>query len=163
MAMRTRPLFLARTVVVLAALFSWTIARGDGTDRAVETTTLLRRQALSDAPGKEVVMVVVSYGAGQASTPHLHRGWVFAYVLEGEVVSQLEGQPPVTYREGQSWVETPGARHLMSRNASASATARLLVWLLVDEGMPLKERCRSSRPDEGCSWRTDSPSRHQAL
>jgi quercetin dioxygenase-like cupin family protein len=136
--MRTRPLFFV-AIVLLAALCSWTIARGDGAKHVAETTTLLRRQTLTDSPGKNVVMAVVSYGAGQASTQHLHRGWVFAYVLEGEGVSQLEGQPGVTYGEGESWVETPGARHLVSRNASASHPARVLVWLLVDEGMPLKE------------------------
>lgn len=137
--MRTRPLFFVSTVVVLAALCSWTIARDDGMAQGAETTTLLRRQALTDSPGKDVVMAVVSYGAGQASTPHLHRGWVFAYVLEGEVISQLQGQPPVTYREGESWVEAPGAKHLVSRNASDDRPARLLVWLLVNEGSPLKE------------------------
>ena len=73
-------------------------------------------------------MAVVSYAPGQASTPHFHSGSVFAYVLEGEVVSQLEGQPPVTYKAGESWYEPPRAPHLVSRNASGTRPAKLLTW-----------------------------------
>jgi quercetin dioxygenase-like cupin family protein len=33
----------------------------------------------------------------------------------------------VTYHRGQSWIETPNQGHLVSRNASSTASARLLV------------------------------------
>ena len=105
-----------------------------------ETTSLLQRQKLPDVPGKQVVMVVVSYAPGQASTPHRHAGSVFAYVIVGEVVSQLQGQPPVTYKAGQSWYEPPLIPHLVSRNASATKPAKLLAWLLLDEGGQVKEK-----------------------
>jgi quercetin dioxygenase-like cupin family protein len=90
-------------------------------------------------PGKQVLMVMVSYAPGQASTPHFHAGSVFAYVIEGEVTSQLERQPPVTYSVGQSWYEAPRVPHLVSKNASATKPARLIAWLLVDEGGRAKE------------------------
>jgi quercetin dioxygenase-like cupin family protein len=48
----------------------------------------------------------------------------------------------VHYRSGQSWYEPPRAPHLVSKNASATAPARLLVWLLVDEGAALKQPLR---------------------
>lgn len=106
-------------------------------DAGQETVTPVQKQSLPDVPGKEVVMAVVSYAPGQASAAHAHSGSVFAYVLEGEVVSQLAGQPAVTYKAGQSWYETPRAGHLVSRNASASRPAKLIAWLLVDTGAPL--------------------------
>jgi quercetin dioxygenase-like cupin family protein len=37
---------------------------------------------------------------------------VFAYVLEGSVVSQLECEAPVTYKAGESWYEPPRTPHL---------------------------------------------------
>lgn len=98
-----------------------------------ETVIPLQRQALVDMPGKNGVVVIVEYGPGQVSTPHFHPGSVFAYVLEGEVVSQLEGQPITTYKAGDSWYEPPRAKHLISKNASATKPAKLLVWLLVGE------------------------------
>jgi len=85
------------------------------------------------------VMAVVSYEPGQASSPHVHSGSVFAYVLEGEVVSQLGGQPPVTYKAGESWYEPPRIAHLVSRNASTTRPAKLLAWLVMDEGGKVKE------------------------
>lgn len=104
-----------------------------------ETVIPFKRQALPDVPGKNVIMAAVNYAPGQASDPHVHPGSVFAYVLEGEVTSQLEGQPPVTYKAGDSWYEPPQAPHVVSKNASATQPAKLLVWLLVGDGEALKQ------------------------
>ena len=59
-------------------------------DTGEETTTPLQRRALVDVPGKTGMLVLVNYAPGQASKAHVHPGSVFAYVVEGEVVSQLE-------------------------------------------------------------------------
>lgn len=104
-----------------------------------ETVTPLKKQALPDVPGKNVIMAIVNYAPGQQSDPHVHPGSVFAYVLEGEVISQLEGQPPVSYKAGDSWYEPPKAPHVVSKNASATRPAKLLVWLLVGDGEALKQ------------------------
>jgi quercetin dioxygenase-like cupin family protein len=132
--MMTRILPLA-----LCALAILTGTASVADDTSEETTTTLQRQKLADAPGKTGMLVLVSYAPGQASKAHRHPGSVFAYVIEGEVVSQLEGQPPVTYRAGQSWYESPRVPHLVSRNASDTAPAKLLAWLIVDDGAPPKE------------------------
>jgi quercetin dioxygenase-like cupin family protein len=131
-ARRTRGALLAAcAVIACSAVWSH--------DAAEETVTPLQRQKLPDAPGKQVILAVVAYEPGQSSAPHRHAGSVFAYVLEGEVTSQLEGQPPVTYKAGQSWYEPPRIPHLVSRNASTTKPARLLAWLLMDEGGQVKE------------------------
>ena len=108
-------------------------------DPAEETVTPLQRQKLPDVPGKQVILALVAYEPGQASSPHRHAGSVFAYVLEGEVTSQLEGQPPTTYKAGQSWYEPPRVPHLVSKNASTTKPAKLLAWLLMDESGQGKE------------------------
>jgi len=111
-----------------------------------EKVVPLQMQKLPDVPGKQVAMAVVSYEPGQASEPHFHSGSVFAYVLEGEVVSQLQGQPAVTYRAGQSWYEPPRAAHLVSQNASNTRPAKLLAWLLMDEGGQVKQPLPQKAP-----------------
>jgi quercetin dioxygenase-like cupin family protein len=88
------------------------------------------QQAIPELPGKLVRVVIVSYKPGQASDAHMHPGSVFAYVTQGSVVSQLEGQAPHTYRQGEGWYETPGIHHLISRNASGTEPATLLVWAI---------------------------------
>lgn len=103
-----------------------------------EKITPLQQQSLKDMPGKKAFMITVDYAPGQKSTPHVHPGSVFAYVLQGEVVSQLGGEREITYRAGESWYEPPGAEHLVSRNASTTKPARLLVWILAGENDEVK-------------------------
>lgn len=102
-----------------------------------EKVVVQQEQALADAPGKKGLMVTVAYEPGQQSIAHVHAGSVFAYVLEGAVVSQLGDQPPVTYHAGQSWYEPANIPHRVSRNASDKQPAKLLVWLLLDERVPV--------------------------
>jgi quercetin dioxygenase-like cupin family protein len=108
-----------------------------------EKVVPLLQKALPDAVGKKAIMLTVNYSAGQASQAHVHPGSVFAYVLEGAVISQIEGQAPTEYKVGDYWYEPPGTPHLVSRNASKTAPAKLLVWLLMGEGeqpkLPLKK------------------------
>src|SRR5262245_11641608 len=73
---------------------------------AEDTVSVLMKQRLADMTGKEATVQTVDYAPGAASIPHLHPGSVFAYVLEGAVVSQSEGEKPVTYTKGQSWYES---------------------------------------------------------
>ena len=109
-------------------------------DDAKDNVALIMQKNISDAPGKRVTVITVSYAPGQASEPHSHPGSVFAYVLEGKVVSQLEGEPaPTTYSQGQSWYEAPGSHHIVSRNASATEPAKIVVWAMSAEGEPIKK------------------------
>jgi quercetin dioxygenase-like cupin family protein len=55
-----------------------------------------------------------------------------AYVVSGQIVSQVEGQPEHVFRAGECWYETPGAHHLISRNASNTEPAKLLAVFVVD-------------------------------
>lgn len=130
---------IARTVVSLGLLLAGAVGAKAHDPAAAETVRPILRQSLPDVPGKQATLVLVSYEPGQASKPHFHPGSVFAYVLEGSVVSQLEGTEAKTYTQGQSWYEPPGAHHLVSRNASDSRPAKVLAWLLGGEGEPVKQ------------------------
>lgn len=94
----------------------------------------LMQQTLPEQPGSDVLVITVDYAPGAATPPHEHPGSVYAYVLKGAVVSQVGDQQPRTYREGEMWSETPHQHHLISRNASATEPARLLVFLIVPHG-----------------------------
>jgi quercetin dioxygenase-like cupin family protein len=100
------------------------------------SATLLTRD-LPDMPGKEVVMLTVSYLPGGASLPHRHDAEVFVYVLEGSVVMQVEGQPAQTLGVGQTFHEGPTDVHRQSANASATQPAKLLVFMIKDKNKPV--------------------------
>ena len=77
--------------------------------------------------GMQVTEVKVTYAPGQMGHPHHHGGFLVAYMLKGTLVSQVEGEPAHTYHAGDTWVEKPGAHHVMGRNPSATETAEFLV------------------------------------
>ncbi len=111
----------------------------DGPHDGGEARHVLQARQLPDAAHTKGMMLTVAYLPGQKSKPHRHPGSVFAYVMEGEVISQLDDGTEITYRVGDSWYESPGVRHVVSRNASATKPAKLLVVLLVPDGAEVAE------------------------
>lgn len=89
---------------------------------------------LPEFAGKEVAMSTVVYPAGVASPPHRHDAHTFVYVLEGSVVMQVAGGQPVTLGPGQTFYENPTDVHSTSKNASQTAPAKILVFMIKDKG-----------------------------
>jgi len=102
---------------------------------AAAVTTLMQ-QELTDLPGKEGVLLRVEYPPGGASRPHRHAADVMVYVLEGEVIMQVAGQPARTLGPGGTFFEGPADVHVRSANASGSVPAKLLVFMVKDRGRP---------------------------
>jgi quercetin dioxygenase-like cupin family protein len=82
-------------------------------------------------------MLTVEYAPGESSPAHTHHAQAMVYVLEGSIVMQAKGQAPVTLAPGQTWYEGPDDVHLVSRNASKSAPAKYLVFMVKDKGAPI--------------------------
>ncbi len=99
-----------------------------------ETVTLHFEQAIPNSPSKSLKALFVDYAPGGASLPHIHAksAFIFAYVLSGEIESQVDDGPKRVYRAGESWYETPGSIHRVSRNASTTEPAKLLAVFIVD-------------------------------
>ncbi|CAN7547851.1 cupin domain-containing protein [Duganella sp. LjRoot269] len=104
-----------------------------------EVRAILQTKQLPDVAHTKGLMLTVTYAPGQKSIPHLHPGSVFAYVVEGEVISKLDDGAEITYKVGDSWYESPGMRHVVSRNASDTNPAKLLVVLLLPDGAQVSE------------------------
>jgi quercetin dioxygenase-like cupin family protein len=92
---------------------------------------------LADYPGKEGRMLEVSYPPGARDMAHRHDAHVFVYVLEGQIVMQVKGQPAVTLKAGQTFYEGPADVHVVGRNASNTEPARFVVVLLKAKGAPV--------------------------
>ena len=92
---------------------------------------------LADCPGKEGRLLEVSYPPGARDMVHWHDAHAFVYVLEGQIVMQLKGQPAVTLKAGQKFYEGPTDVHIVGRNASNTEPARFVVVLLKVKGAPI--------------------------
>jgi quercetin dioxygenase-like cupin family protein len=97
--------------------------------------TLVYQHALPGVPGKSVKGVLVEYGPGGYSPPHVHAksAFIYATVIEGEVRSKVNDGPARTYRTGENWTELPGDHHGVSANASETRPAKILAVFVVDD------------------------------
>src|SRR5438046_2576362 len=129
MTISSATLRMVKQILQGTALTGAALIMGQAPALAEDAVSVLMKQPLADMAGKVATMLTVAYAPGAASDPHVHPGSVFAYVLEGTVVTQLEGEQPVTYTKGQSWYESPKKPHVVSRNASVTEPAKLLVLL----------------------------------
>ena len=117
-----------------AALVAPSAGMAHGTPLS-ETVTVAANEAIPNVPGKRLLSVIVDYPPGAQSPSHHHAksAFIYAYVLSGEVRSQVDKGPVRTYRPGESWFENPGAHHRVSANASDTNPARLLAVFIVDD------------------------------
>jgi quercetin dioxygenase-like cupin family protein len=99
-----------------------------------ETVTVAADEPIPNLPGKRLVTHIVDYPPAASSAPHHHApsAFIYAYVLSGEIRSQVDNEPARVYRAGETWLERPGAHHRVSANASDTEPARLLAVLIVD-------------------------------
>ena len=107
-----------------------------GTTELQETVTPVFQRELPNVPGKSLMAIEVVYPPGAASPSHAHpkSAFIYAYVLLGDVISAVDDEKPRVYRAGESWYEAPGAHHRVSRNASKTKPAKLLVIFVMDPG-----------------------------
>lgn len=96
-------------------------------------TDLLRKDL--DVSGREVIQVRVDFEPGVASPNHSHPGVEVAYVIDGTFEYQLEGQPPVTLKAGDSLYIPAGVAHIAKNVGTGNASE--LATYIVKKGEPL--------------------------
>lgn len=97
----------------------------------------LMTKDLKDYPGKEGKMILVTYPPGSVDPVHRHYAHAFVYVLEGSIVMAVNGGKEVTLGPGQTFYEGPEDVHTVGRNASRTAPAKFVVFLLKDQNKPV--------------------------
>jgi quercetin dioxygenase-like cupin family protein len=121
---------------VLAAAFGLGVVAAQQQTPATKVTALMK-QAIAEYPGHEVTMITLDIPPGGGSAPHRHPGHhTFGYVLEGAYKIKLDNGPETTLTRGQTFYEAPGQLHAVSRNASDTEPAKVLVFMLAQSGKP---------------------------
>jgi len=83
----------------------------------------------------------VYYPPGGTTPPHRHAGaTAVAYVLEGEFLSGMNGNPPKVYLPGEKFIERPGCHHTVSDNNSNTHPMRAIIALIVDTSVLKTEK-----------------------
>jgi quercetin dioxygenase-like cupin family protein len=112
------------------------VLTGSSTNSQVAKETPLMTKDLPDVPGKEGLIERVALSPGEIVPPHRHNADVFAYVLDGSIITQLMGGKPRTVHAGEVFYESPTDVHVESRNASTTQPATLLVFFVKKTGAP---------------------------
>jgi quercetin dioxygenase-like cupin family protein len=136
-----------RTALVAGLALCQIGAIAAGTEKPLppEVVEQLMDKDLLGAPNKEILTLTVEYPPGVASPPHRHDAQVIVYVLQGEITMQNRGSPAVTLRQGQTFYESPTDVHVVSANASKTAPAKILVFIVKDKNAPVT---RDVAPDK---------------
>ena len=89
--------------------------------------------------GAHAMTIVVEFPPGDPGTPpHRHPGPAFGYVLDGEMVFELEGAPARVVRAGEAFWEPGGdVIHYLDGNNRADAPVRFVVTQLCAPGQPV--------------------------
>lgn len=98
---------------------------------------MIMTREVPNTGGLQMTETKVIVAPGQVGHPHHHGGFLVAYMLKGTLVSQVEGEAEHTYHVGDSWIENPGAHHIVSRNPSATEPAEFLVVFVAPKGTAL--------------------------
>ena len=106
-----------------------------GAASAAEVTPVFSTE-LPNIPGKMGEILEVSYAPGESSAMHRHDANTFVYVLEGTVVMAVKGGEEQTLTVGDYFYERPDDIHTVSRNASDTESAKVLVFFVKDKGAP---------------------------
>src|ERR1700730_18129228 len=124
---------LTRSAIALLGLAALAGAFGLGTVVAQQPmpptkVSQLMKQTLADVPGREVMMITLDLPPGGGSPAHRHPGaHNFGYVLEGAYKIKLDNGPETVVTKGQTFYESPGQLHAVSRSASDTEHAKVLV------------------------------------
>jgi quercetin dioxygenase-like cupin family protein len=127
----------AAAMAVVPSLLLLTAVDIASADESPKAVPPLMTRDLAGIPGKEAIVLTVEYGPGESSRPHRHDANVFVYVLEGTITMQVKGSPAITLHPGQTYYESPSDVHTVSKNASRTAPAKILVFIVKDKGAPV--------------------------
>ncbi|MGW2935596.1 cupin domain-containing protein [Streptomyces sp. NPDC055722] len=102
-------------------------------------TSLLDIQPPSVPERPQVMTALVQFPPGDPGTPpHRHSGPVFGYMVEGEMLFELEGEPERVIRAGEAFWEPGGdVIHYQDGNNRRDIWSRFVVVMMMVPGQPM--------------------------
>jgi quercetin dioxygenase-like cupin family protein len=122
---------IARAVLGLAAV----AAAGALFAQASGLTRTMVGKADVSVPGREAVVARVEVAPGAKAGRHTHPGDEISYVMEGEALLLVDGQPPKRVKAGESFVIPAGVVH--DAQNDTQAPIKLVGVYVVEKGKPL--------------------------
>jgi quercetin dioxygenase-like cupin family protein len=113
----------------------------DLNDKLQNAVTELQRVTPTFMPADgEVMTIMVTWPPGASGLPpHRHPGGpCFGYIFEGEMVFELEGEPPRVVKAGEAFWEPGGdVIHYQDANNRTDIPLRYLVTMIMSPSQPM--------------------------
>jgi quercetin dioxygenase-like cupin family protein len=114
----------------------------DMTDQFPKTNSVLSMLLSATPPipaGSDVMTATIELPPGdQGTPPHRHSGPVFGYMLEGEMIFELEGEPERLIKAGEAFWEPGGdLMHYRAANSLPNAWSRFVVVMICAPGQDM--------------------------
>lgn len=132
--MRRTGLMLVLTLAVGIILGAIGMQALDAQQTGIKRAMLMKKE-LAGIEGKEAFMGTAELAPGVAAGKHYHHGHELGYVLEGSGVLEVEGQPPIAFKAGDTYHIEANKPH-DARNTGTTPAKVLAIWL-VEKGKPL--------------------------
>ncbi|MFI1469153.1 cupin domain-containing protein [Streptomyces wuyuanensis] len=114
--------------------------RGHRSEAWKNAVTVVQEAKPPSVPeGAHVMTLLVEFPPGDPGTPpHRHFGPAFGYVLEGEMVFELEGEPERVVRAGEAFWEPGGdVIHYQDGNHRDDVPVRFVVTMMCVPDKPM--------------------------
>ncbi|GHO99586.1 hypothetical protein KSF_096340 [Reticulibacter mediterranei] len=102
-----------------------------------QVPVLLEETVQVHDPVQVSVLTVTLEPGAQGAPPHRHPGPVFGFVVEGDILFEMRGHAPRTYKQGEVFYEPYGCVHLLANNPSPFSRAIFVAILLGEPGQPI--------------------------
>jgi quercetin dioxygenase-like cupin family protein len=126
------PPILRSAIAAVAVMFVAAPALAEEAQADFKRTPL---QAADFPEGYKTVSAIAEIAPGGATGMHTHPGIETGYVIEGEAVMSIEGQPDRTVKAGDSYLIPAGANHNVVSTGSVNTKA--ISVFVVDASQPL--------------------------
>ena len=133
---------MSRKVIMFTSILAMGIAIGlivsqvlNAQQQAAKSVVLLKAD-LVGMEGKDGLIVSSEAAPGELGKKHYHPGHQFGYILEGSMIMEVEGKPPVTYKQGDTFYLLPKQVHY-ANNVSMTVPVKVLGFAIEDKGQPL--------------------------
>jgi quercetin dioxygenase-like cupin family protein len=121
--------------LIAAAILSLN-ATADEPTAAQPVRDIMERHDQSGVPGKEIVIGTATLPPGAGIGFHTHPGDEAGYVVRGNLILKVRGQPDRALKSGDSFFNPRGAVHSLVSAPGSDGGMAVSSWI-VDKGQPL--------------------------
>ena len=125
-------------IVGVGVIIAFALSMGVPATSAEEAPKVSRKVLLKQEmtlPEREAVMIAVELPPGSEEGKHTHPAELYAVVLEGSLLLEVDGKANATYKAGEAFSVAPGVAH-NGKNTTA-APVKLTAFLVAEKGKPL--------------------------